>query len=317
MSKKKIACTVCICLVLALLWGENYLVSFAIGRTSGTSNVGPASNLSEEAIRKIDENWQMQKQMAEEWREASPVETISVMSEDGLKLTGETVLCPDSSHWVIAVHGYRSNRKGLDGIGVYYGLRGYNVLFPDLRGCGESEGGYIGMGWLDRRDILRWIDWILEKDSGAQIVLHGVSMGGATVMMTSGEPLSPQVKAIVEDCGYTSVWDIFSDELKYLFHLPTFPFLHIAGGIAKLRAGYSFKEASALRQIEKAQVPILFIHGSEDAFVHTEMVYEVYEACRAEKQLLVVEGAGHGNSCMLDPDLYFDTVFDFLSPYVL
>ena len=101
------------------------------------------------------------------------------------------------------------------------------------------------MGWPDRRDMLQWIDWIIRRDSEAKIVLHGISMGGATVMMTAGEDLPGQVKAVVEDCGYTSVWDIFTDELDYLFHLPAFPLLNIASCLSSLRAGYSFSEASS------------------------------------------------------------------------
>ena len=134
--------------------------------------------------------------------------------------------------------------------------------------------------------------------------------------MTSGEELPPQVKAIVEDCGYTSVWDIFEDELGALFHLPAFPIMPVANVISSLRAGYSFSEASSLEQVKKARVPVLFIHGEKDNFVHTEMVYPLYEACPAEKQLLVVEGAGHGSSYSKDPDLYFDTVFGFVDSYV-
>ena len=135
-------------------------------------------------------------------------------------------------------------------------------------------------------------------------------------MMTAGEALPGNVKAVVEDCGYTSVWEIFADEMNYLFHLPTFPLLNIASGISSLRAGYSFSEASALQQIAKAQVPVLFIHGSEDNFVHTDMVYRLYDACPTEKQLLVVDGAGHGNSSNHAPDLYFETVFGFLDAHM-
>ena len=82
---------------------------------------------------------------------------------------------------------------------------GFTVLMPGLRGHGESTGHYIGMGWHNRLDMLRWIDEIVRDDPEAEIVLFGISMGGATVMMTSGEALPPNVKVIVEDCGYTSV----------------------------------------------------------------------------------------------------------------
>ena len=316
--KKKIILSVVICLMVllvgGLIWGGNYLVTFAIGRSTGMRDIAPESTLSEEATQGIIQNWQQQTQQAKDWMAHAAVETVQVQSSDGLKLSGGAVITdPASPLWVIAVHGYRSNHASMSALASYYGLKGWNALLPDLRGCGDSEGEYIGMGWPDRKDMLQWIDWIIERDADAQIVLHGISMGGATVMMTAGEALPSNVKAVVEDCGYTSVWDIFADEMDYLFHLPTFPLLNIASGISSLRAGYGFSEASALDQIAKAQVPVLFIHGSEDNFVHTDMVYRVYDACPTEKQLLVVEGAGHGNSFNHAPDAYFETVFSFLA----
>ena len=316
-KKKKIIVCICVCLAVLLLAGllfaGNYMVSFAIGRTTGTTKVAPPSVVSEEDNRIISENWKQVSQQAQDWGETIQREKVTVKSADGLNLSGEYALNPEPSHqWVIAVHGYRGNHSHMFTVASFYGLRGYNVLLPDLRGCGESEGDYVGMGWPDRKDMLQWIGWIVDRDPEARIVLHGISMGGATVIMTSGEDLPAQVKAIVEDCGYTSVWDIFEDEMDVLFHLPAFPVLHTASAISSLRAGYSFAEASALEQVKKAKVPMLFIHGEKDNFVHTEMVYPLYEACPTEKQLLVVEGAGHGNSYIMNPTLYFDTVFNFI-----
>ena len=310
-------CCIAVLLIGGLLWGGNYLVSFSIGRASGTTNVAPESTLSEEENQLILQNWRQQEAQAEAWMSEAEVGTVSVQSADGLTLSGEAVITDNTSHqWVIAVHGYRSDHRFMTALASYYGLCGYNALLPDLRGCGESGGDYIGMGWPDRKDMLEWIDWIVQRDNEAQIVLHGISMGGATVMMTAGETLPVQVKGIVEDCGYTSVWDIFEDELSYLFHLPSFPILHIASGIASRRAGYNFTEASALKQVANASVPMLFIHGSADNFVHTDMVYQVYEACPTDKQLLIVEGAGHGNSYNYAPETYFDSVFHFLEDYM-
>ena len=108
----------------------------------------------------------------------------------------------------------------------YYTL-GYHLLMPDLRGHGKSEGNYIGMGWHDRLDILKWIEFILKEDKEAEILLHGVSMGAATVMMVSGEDLPPNVKVIIEDCGYTSAKDQLSYKLKSMFKLPSFPFINL------------------------------------------------------------------------------------------
>ena len=76
-------------------------------------------------------------------------------------------------------------------------------------------------------------------------------MGAATVMMTSGEKLPSNVRIIIEDCGYTSVWDEFAYELKYIFKLPTFPTLYNANIMTKIRAGYSLKKASCIKQLKK------------------------------------------------------------------
>jgi len=318
-AKRKRLIWILILAVIALLLAAdllagNYLVSFALERSSASgSAVAPEPETSAETNATVNaaavEIWEK----TEAWLASAVREDVEIRSEDGLRLVGDVFPGPEDSHrWVIAVHGYTGRRQHMYAYGAYYAEQGCHVLTPDLRAHGESEGRYIGMGWPDRKDMLRWIDLILSRDPAAEIVLHGVSMGGGTVMMTAGEDLPENVVAIIDDCGYTSVWDVFSDELEYLFHLPDFPFLYTASGIAKLRAGYTFGEASALEQVKKATVPMLFMHGSQDNFVHTEMVYTLYDACPTEKELFIAEGAGHGQALYLDPDAYFQCVFSFL-----
>lgn len=309
----KIAIGVLVLLLAVLMFAGNYLVDFAIVRKENAKDVAPESTVTAENQEIIDSNIKEIQEQTDQWLQMVRQEDAELVSEDGLKLKGDVFWTDSGSHkWLIAVHGYTGKRQDMQNVAGFYGLQGYNVLTPDMRAHGESQGTYIGMGWLDRQDILKWIQYVIDLDDQAEIVLHGISMGGATVMMASGEKLPQQVKGIVEDCGYTSVWDIFSDELSYLFHLPDFPILYAADGIAWLRAGYEFKSASALEQVAKSQVPILFIHGSEDNFVHTDMVYELFDACQAPKDLLVIQGAGHGDAYKMDPELYFHTVFSFL-----
>lgn len=125
------------------------------------------------------------------------------------------------------------------------------------------------MGWDKRFDILNLIESIVTQNSDAEIVLFGVSMGAATVMNVSGEILPSNVKAIIEDCGYTSVWNQFSYQLKELFSLSAFPMMHGASLITKLRAGYWLSQASPIEQVKKSVTPMLFIHGDQDDFVPT------------------------------------------------
>lgn len=149
----------------------------------------------------------------------------------------------------------------------------------------KSQGDYIGFGWPDRKDYVQWIEKVLtENGQQEQITLYGVSMGAATVMMTSGEKLPDNVKAIVEDCGYSTVNQELQYQLKELFNLPSFPLVNVTSGITKLRAGYFFGEASAVKQLQKNHLPMLFIHGENDTFVPFSMLDEVYNATQGPKE---------------------------------
>ncbi len=237
---------------------------------------------------------------------------------DGLKIVARELRAQNPSKiWVICIHGFSGSGLNLGMAAKHWHERGYNVLLPDLRGSGDSEGEYYGMGWLDRLDIIQWIDGvILKKDPDARIILHGVSMGAATVMMTTGERLPRNVCAAIEDCGYTSVWDEFTLQLKKVFGLPQFPIMHIANSMAKRRAGYSFKEASSVEQVKKSKTPTLFIHGDKDTFVPFFMLDEVYGAASCDKERLVIHGAQHAEAMVLEPALYWKAAQEFIEKYL-
>ncbi|WP_407692015.1 alpha/beta hydrolase [Radiobacillus deserti] len=248
-----------------------------------------------------------------------PPKSVSIVSDDELKLKLHANLFEneeETSKWVIVAHGYTGEAADMTRYVRHFYEQGFNVVAPDLRGHGQSEGEYIGMGWHDRMDMLQWIDQITEKDPNAQIALFGISMGGATVMMTSGEDLPSNVKVIVEDCGYATVSDVFIYQLKDLFGLPEFPVMQAANMVTKVRAGYELYEASAVKQVAKSTTPMLFIHGDADTFVPYQMLDEVYDAAKVEKEKLVIPGAGHGEAEKVDPELYWDTVWGFVGKYM-
>lgn len=240
-----------------------------------------------------------------------------ITSSDNLKLHSYQIKNETSSNkWVITVHGYTSEGINMSSYAKKYYDNGYNVLIPDLRAHGLSEGDYIGMGWDDRLDIISWINYILNEDPNAQIILHGVSMGAATVLMTSGEEIPSNVKAIVADCGYTSVWDEFAYQLDDLFSLPEFPILNVSSIVAKIRAGYFLGEASSIDQVKKSKTPILYIHGDQDDFVPYYMMEELYNATSSEKEMLTIKGAEHAKASEVDPETYWTSVNNFINKYI-
>lgn len=255
------------------------------------------------------QKWFMSYYMNEEW---------IMDSHDGLKLVGTFIRNEHESKGVMLVaHGYVGQSKDLGMFAKMFYDMGYSVLLPDARGHGRSEGDYYGFGWPDRLDIIQWVNEIItECGSDVKIGLFGISMGAATVMMTSGEQLPDNVKVIIEDCGYTSLQDEVSIQMKNLFNLPPFPIIDVTSLYCKYRAGYGFKEASALEQIKKNRLPILMIHGDADKFVPYSMLEPLFEVALEPKFKYVVSGARHGESYFIDPKKYQAVVSDFISEYM-
>ena len=214
----------------------------------------------------------------------------------------------------IVVHGYTDNHFVFLYLArMYRDDFNYNILVPDLQYHGYSEGRAVQMGWFDRFDVEKWAEvahGIFDDDF---MVVHGVSMGAATVMMMSGDELPSYVKAFVEDCGYSSAWDQFASNLKESFHLPTFPVLNSASIVCKKRYGWSFKEASSVSQLAKSDRPMLFIHGDADDFVPFSHLQKNYDAkTRGYKEMWVAEGAVHANAFARHPEEYKKRVRSFL-----
>lgn len=304
--------------VIATLIVGNYFVNYAILR-SGSG--GKREIKDESAIIDVDdasesiikENATKEDELAKEWTESTQSEKVEVKANDGITLKGtEYIANTPSNKWVIILHGYRANAKSVTPIGRHFSEQGYNVLIPSMRGCDESEGDYIGMGWLDKDDLKCWINLIIEQAPEAEIILHGSSMGAATVLMVSGDELPSNVKAIIEDSGYTSVWDIFASEAKARFNLPSFPILNMFKIVANFRAKYDIKKASALEQVKNSKTPILFIHGDSDDFVPENMCEKLYEAATCKKDKLIIHGAGHTESRFKEPETYYNKIFEFI-----
>lgn len=245
---------------------------------------------------------------------ALPHEDVTITASDGLKLHGTYFPGDGGKKIVICFHGYTSNGiSGFIGLSGYYQKHGYQMLLVDQRAHGDSEGTYIGFGCLDRRDAMQWITYAeqLVGDDG-KILLHGTSMGGATVLMTSGLKLPSSVKGIISDCAFTSAWEVFAHVLKSQYHMPAQPLLGIADALVKRRAGYSLKECNAAEEVKKAKVPILLIHGDADTFVPCGMCEEIYRNCASDKEKLIINGAGHCESHYKETETYEAKLTEFL-----
>lgn len=254
------------------------------------------------------EKLQLQQQMAA-WLRAQPMlQEQQIESADGLRLQGYFLpAARPTGKTVLTVHGHRCDALREWGMfAYYYHSRGYNLLLPDNRAHGGSEGKRIGMGYLDRQDLLRWAQALIAgQGPGCEILLHGISMGAAAVLLTGAEEALPaQVKGIVADCGYTNAFEELGYRLRQS-HLPPFPILQGADLLCRRFAGYSLRQADPLSAVKRIGVPVLFIHGDADTYVPTEMGYRLYEACRAPwRRIYIQRGAIHAASWVADQGAY-------------
>ena len=294
---KKIFIAVVIILIGAGYFVGNYFVDFALKRGEDLSPPKACANIADPNLKAPPiPNF--------------PVEEWTLESFDGLTLHAKKFSPAESSNrWAILVHGY-----GRDGTYAYdyaeeYLKHGWNVLVPDLRAAGESQGQFITMGALESQDIY---DWANKLPPDAKIILHGVSMGAATVLMTAAK--NPEnLCAVVEDCGYTSAYEMFTAQLGKIFGLPEYPVMPCANFVCKLKTGVKISDAAPIDVVNKISVPILFIHGDEDKLVPFDMMNQLFDAATTQnKEKFVVNGAGHADSKRKDPAAYFDKVFAFL-----
>ncbi len=238
-------------------------------------------------------------------------EDIFIDSIDELKLHASLVRPDGESHrYAILIHGVKSDGEYMAYYAKHYIDKGINVLLPDLRGFGKSEGDYTGYGYFDRLDIMEWIYLIIRRDPKARIMIHGTSMGAATTLMTTGEKLPKQVIMAVADSSYTTISEEFADVYKKLkkSFIP-FPAVHVIMRLLiKIKCGYDINKVNVLEAVSKSNTPTLFIHGDEDKLIDPQMCARLYEKCTAPKQYCLILGADHVQGAYIDPSKYWKKV---------
>ncbi len=240
-------------------------------------------------------------------------EDVRIRSRDGLTLHARYLHVRDGAPVMIQMHGYRSAAmRDHCGANKIARENGINTLLTDQRAHGGSGGHTLTFGVRERYDVLDWIGWVRQRfGEDTEIWLAGISMGAATVLMTADLDLPENVKGILADSPYTSPEAIIRSVIRRSGLPDGAGFALIQLG-ARLFGHVSLKEASALRSVRKAKIPILLIHGTGDRFVPCAMSEELRDACASPVQLELFEGAAHGIGYLTDPARYERVVLEFL-----
>src|SRR5215207_876173 len=110
---------------------------------------------------------------------------VGLRSSDGLALRAWWIGKRGSSRAVLLVHGFSGDKSDphvVETAHVYH-RAGFDVLMLDLRANGESEGERVTLGYREVRDVRAALSWLERRGfEPSKVVLHGWSMGGATVV---------------------------------------------------------------------------------------------------------------------------------------
>ncbi|EGP4721945.1 LPXTG cell wall anchor domain-containing protein [Enterococcus faecium] len=206
---------------------------------------------------------------------------------------------------------------------------GYNLLFVDSRATGNSGGDYVTYGQYESDDVLYWINQEVRERPSQKILLYGGSMGAATMMSVLAKDIPVNVKGIIENCGFASI----DEQLRFTYSQTVVPALppaiknqlDIIGDqehedlfMGLLKQYYFDQEmhldpTAALPTIGMSgSLPKLIIHGTADDVVPVSNAQKLYELAGGYKDLLLVEGAGHGKAQEVDHAAYTKHVTDFL-----
>lgn len=252
-------------------------------------------------------------QNSHKWLMEHKAQDVYIESQDGLKLHGLWVPVADAKGTILLAHGYRSTILVDFGLvlDVYHDMK-LNLLIPDQRCHGKSEGKYITFGVKESDDMRRWLEFHQQQLGGGQVVISGLSMGASTMMYLADQPLGEHVKAMIVDCGFTSPVAILSKVYSAVTHLPAIPSIWATDLFARVFAGFSIYEKDSRITLKQSRLPVMMVHGTDDDFVPCYMTRQGYEVCASQKELFLVEGAGHGTSFLKEPEKYKKLVRDFL-----
>lgn len=313
---KLIITAVVLLLFGAIVWGSFYMLDYSL-----TPPRSQFRNV-DERLTEMFNMFRGSKAWYDSLTAADAIRDTTMIMNNGERQHALFVRSPYAhGRTAILVHGYCDRAEGMLQYGLIYNRAlGYNLLLPDLHAHGKSQGKDIQMGWKDRLDVMQWMGFAekIFRDSlrQSQMVVHGVSMGAATTMCISGEKQPQYVKCFVEDCGYTSAADEFKYELMQKFSLPSFPLVYTTSLLCKIKFGWWFGEASPLKQVAKCHLPMFFIHGDDNHYVPTWMVYPLYNAKPKPKEIWVTSGCQHASSYRDYTTEYTSRVIAFVKKYI-
>lgn len=237
---------------------------------------------------------------------------VTIQSDDNLMLVGRYYE-NKSDTTVLLVHGYQSNSfNNFSSLLTYFLSLGCNVLMIDQRAHGKSEGHFTTMGCKEKYDLIHWISWLDSHTNGSNIFIYGISMGATTVGLASDKIDNPKVKGLMMEAGFTSFYEeLRSTSSKVLIKNAALRYILLCTKHV-LKANI---QESTVESLSKTTIPVLFLHGTDDAQVSLAHTKENLLACGTDKYSIIVEGAPHTLCHLVGKENVENAIKEFIMKY--
>lgn len=254
------------------------------------------------------------------WVDKTPFKEVTTTSFDNIELHAKLFTPHPSSHvYAIFAHGYRGKWMEQTYLDEKLDKRYHmNFLLIEQRGHQKSKAKFCTMGIKESTDLLSWINYIINIDKDAQILLMGHSMGGFTVALALGKDLPSNVKCAYIEASY------YSPYTQYQFVLKKYGMIIFKSGwilpsvnlFAKSRMHIDLK-TSLDSSLSKTNIPTILIHGDNDSVVSFSNLKKIDDCFNKSTYhtTFVGKGADHVLSIYTDEKEYLNCLYNFLDKY--
>lgn len=221
---------------------------------------------------------------------AVPVEDLTVLSSDGVQLSGWYLAGNNNKIAAVLCHGIEANRWQMVDQARFLNRAGHPVILFDFRNHGISGGKNTSYGWFERLDAMAMVDEMRRRSPGSKVVLWGLSMGAATSLLAAPEIL--ELAGVIAESPFDTMENTFYHHNELYFHMPDWPSIPIILALMGAVGDYDADEVSPIAAVARSgRVPMLFVAGEEDKRMLPEMVRKIAKAHPGRHSFYIGKGS--------------------------